>query len=365
MPIYLFDFSKDQFKCIIDQPQFALPIRWDGRDFESALQQLLDDYCEAVFAKMHKGWETDKDPENRLRDWAAFQDIDQICSYLKQCVSQYHLGFPSRALSFFQKIMDILVNVPLNVSEIGKREALHLKNNLDLFRLRAAGDRAKHKRKEMFHVPASLRSLVSTCRYSIAGHPSLYLTDSIELGVAEFDGDENALVSRYQLVDSKEEVSRIGILDLAIKPQDFVRETDEINWRRRSVHQNAHLDDKMVQNCYLMWYPVIASCSFIRAYKSRPFAPEYIIPQLLMQWLRNYGNDNGLMGIRYFSCASMRASNLGLNYVFPTYNTAYENEYCSVLQSNFELTEPVYYKDFSTFKECRVFLRKKCTAEKI
>lgn len=365
MPVCLFDFSEDQFKCIIDRPQFALPIRWDGRDFESVLYKLLKDYCEAVSAKMHESWETDKDPENRLRDWAAFQDIDQICSYLKKCVSQYNSGFPSRAFSFFQKIMDILVCFPLNVKEIGKREVPHLENDLDLFRLRAAGDRAKHKRKEMFHVPASLRSLVSTCRYSIAGHPSLYLTDSIELGVAEFDGDNNALVSRYELADSEGTIRRIGILDLAIKPQDFVRETDEINWRRRSVHQNAYLDTEAVQNRYLLWYPLIAACSFICAYKKRPFAPEYIIPQLLMQWLRSYGEGAGLMGIRYFSCASMRASNLGLNYVFPTYDAAYKGGYCSVLQSHFKLTEPVYCKDFSTFEECRDFLRKKCTTEKI
>lgn len=365
MPVCLFDFSDNQFKSIIGQPQFALPIRWDGRDFEATLRQLLDNYYDTLSEELHRCWKDDPDIPKRLQIVSALESINSICSNISQCIKQYHSGFPSRAFFFFQKIMDILVNVPLNVYEMGKSETLFLKNDLDLFRLRAASDRAKHKRKEMFHVPASLRSLVSTCRYSIAGHPSLYLTDSIDLGVAEFDGDDNVLVSRYQLADSEEELNRIGILDLAIKPQDFARETDEVNWRLRSVRQDAHLNDRVVQSCYLMWYPVIAACSFIRAYKKRPFAPEYIIPQLLMQWLRSYGNDNSLMGIRYFSCASMRASNLGLNYVFPTYDTTYKDEYCSVLQSNFKLTEPVYCKDFSDFHACEAFLRGQCKTERI
>lgn len=364
MPVCLFDFSDQQFRDIICQPQFALPIRWDGRDFESTLQKLLSSYCNKLSEKVRKGFKTDTDLADRVSYMTTVRRIEIMCSDLQKCVSQYHSGFPSESFSSFQNIMDDLVTFPLNV-EIGGCETLLLKDDLELFRLRAAGDRAKHKREEMFHVPASSRSLVSTCRYSIAGHPSLYLTDSIDLGVAEFDGDDNALISRYELVDPQETISRIGILDLAIKPQDFAIETDEVNRRLRTVRQNAYLNVKEVQNCYLLWYPVIAACSFIRAYKKRPFAPEYIIPQLLMQWLRTYGNDSGLMGIRYFSCASMRASNLGLNYVFPTYDTAYKDEYCSVLQSNFKLTEPVYCKDFSTFQECRTFLRKKCTAEKI
>ncbi len=43
-----------------------------------------------------------------------------------------------------------------------------------------------------------------------------------------------------------------------------------------------------------------------------------------MQWVRSeidqsgYGDYNQLIGIRYFSCASVRASDIGFNYVFPT-----------------------------------------------
>lgn len=365
MPIHLFDFSDEEFKHIISQPQFALPIRWDGRDFESTLKQLFESYCNALFPKVIELWGNKSDPMDRLRSIDPLNSIDSICSRLQACVKQYHLGFPAEAFFLFQSIMNDLINVPLNIDEPSTRDVLSLGYNLDLFRVRLAKDTATHKRKEMFHVPASLRSLVSTCRYSIAGHPSLYLTDSIELGIAELHGDDNTLISRYRLADPKEEINRIGILDLGIKPQDFWEETNESNWRLRSVRQNTHLDDSTVQSRYLLWYPLIAACSFIRAYKSRPFAPEYIIPQLLMQWLRGHSDNNALMGIRYFSCASMRASNLGFNYVFPTYDTAYQDEYCSVLQSNFQLTEPVYYKDFSSPRECKTFLTKQCKAEKI
>lgn len=356
MPIRIFDISDFSFRKILSSPQFALPIRWDGRNFESSLAHLFVEYIRAISSQLQKN-----DDWERTADYEFFLSVSGVCEMILDCVRTYHRGYPSKAFACFQSVMDKLVETPLNVyGEDGWRKPF-FDDTLNLFRLRKTGDTAKHDRKEMFHVPASLRSLVSTCRYSIAGHPSLYLTTSIELGIDELGETENALISGYRLDCHSKDITEFGVIDLGLKPQDFLEENSEIN---------AGIPPKLYRNLdlqarYLLWYPLIAACSFIRAYKSRPFAPEYIIPQLLMQWLRGHSDNNALMGIRYFSCASMRASNLGFNYVFPTYDTAYQDEYCSVLQSNFRLTEPVYYKDFSSSQECESFLIKHCEVEKI
>lgn len=330
MPIHLFDFSDEEFKHIISQPQFALPIRWDGQNFEVTLGNLFCNYRDAIST------EIDLSMGDKFSD--AEDDIRKLCSDLLECVKLYHKGFPSRAFEVIEKIMGTLVSAPLNIyQDLGWCEPFYC-HDLELFRLRKATDTASHERKEMFHVPASMRSLVSTCRYSIAGYPSLYLTTSVELGLEELGADENALVSSYRLVKPGKMIQKIDILDLGIKPQDFTGEGAETSRRFQNGLNRRQLSTQEVQARYLLWYPVIAACSFIRAYKSRPFASEYIVPQLIMQWLRRFGCGKDLMGIRYFPCASIRASDLGFDYVFPVSSIPTGGEYCSDLQSHFELT---------------------------
>ena len=106
-------------------------------------------------------------------------------------------------------------------------------------------------------------------------------------------------------------------------------------------------------------------CIYIRTNKNDPFAAEYIIPQLLMQWVRNeIGTNKGdeydqLVGIRYFSCASVKASEMGFNYVFPTsgQQKSAELPYCSVLAKAFRLTNPVYIHEYDDIRTCEWRLR--------
>lgn len=93
----------------------------------------------------------------------------------------------------------------------------------------------------------------------------------------------------------------------------------------------------------LYWYPLIVACSFIRVNKQDHFASEYIIPQLLMQQIRSEVKTNKLVGIRYLSCASEWASELGFNYFFPVSGIRHSSnsEYCEILGSSFMLTKPV------------------------
>ena len=135
----------------------------------------------------------------------------------------------------------------------------------------------------------------------------------------------------------------IQVIDLGIRPQDFLRDLpDERNLSDMQIN-NAEFSKR-----YLYWYPLIAACSFIRKSKSDPFSPEYIIPQLVMQWARekyatsNFSNE--LVGLRYFSCASRETAELGFNYVFPVSGERdgnLSNDYCSVLANSFELTQPI------------------------
>lgn len=99
-------------------------------------------------------------------------------------------------------------------------------------------------------------------------------------------------------------------IELSIKPQDFVN-SENFKQEPGGHISRKTLESKLYRHNYLIWYPLIAACSFIRANKKDAFAPEYIIPQLLMQWIRylmdsdyKKGGQYNLFCIRYFSCAS-------------------------------------------------------------
>ena len=120
-----------------------------------------------------------------------------------------------------------------------------------------------------------------------------------------------ALASMFKLNrDIEHTNTNIQVIELGVKPQDFInnRYNDKVNIRHISY---SLLEDRSIRTAYLLWYPLIASCSYIRVNKKDPFAAEYIIPQLLMQWVRNEmcsKQNNGcekLVGIRYFSCSSV------------------------------------------------------------
>ena len=51
---------------------------------------------------------------------------------------------------------------------------------------------------------------------------------------------------------------------------------------------------------YLKTYPLVLACSFINQSGNVPYKQEYIIPQMLMQWVKR--NGSRIQGIEYFSC---------------------------------------------------------------
>ena len=351
------------FLNLMKNPKLHLPKRWDGKDFETTLASLFDVYIRELIY-YHKT----NDDDNHYSINEYFSEILLICDNLKRCVHEYHNGFPNRAFSIMCHIMEKLIRTPLEIyQKTGALDPFE-KDELYLFRTRSVSNGATYQRTSIFHVPVSMRSMISTCRYSIAGYPSLYLSTSIDLALEETNASrEKSIVSRFKLERSQPEID-IQVLELGIKPQDFNPQgiSYEHSLRQRAMGKHiSDLNTSQVMSAYLKWYPLIAACSFVRAAKSAPFASEYIIPQLLMQWVRTRCKRNNLMGLRYFSCASIKASEMGFDYVFPVSNWDYQGMYCSVLRDSFLLTEPVYLRDYFDIYQCENDLKYNLKLEKI
>ena len=94
---------------------------------------------------------------------------------------------------------------------------------------------------------------------------------------------------------------------------------------------------------YLACWPLIAACSIKRERKSGSFVPEYIVPQLLLQWV---AQEVRVDGIRYFS-ARMPSQGLHIlahsNCVFPVKTISFKG-HCEELKKEFALTEPLSWE---------------------
>lgn len=364
----ILNISDKEFKDIFGDAQFYLPIRWDGADFSDTLHKLFSNYLYRL-----ENYQIDPyEPGNtRTHIEVDCREIKCVCGLLSKAVTHYLNGFPSKAFHSLSQAMDILMDQPLEIynksvlEQFDRPENRRYQDNLELFRIARVFDNRPYPRSRIFHTPYNLRSKVSTNRYSIAGYPSLYLATSLELCCNELNivPSDLAIASRFMFERETEySNTEIRVIELGLKPQDFTDERGNDNIRR--VMPQDFLQKRRVRSAYLLWYPLIAACSYIRVNKNDPFAAEYIIPQLLMQWVRIKGESsyhseyNQLMGIRYFSCASVKASNMGFNYVFPTSGHQLPSglPFCAVLSHSFRLTKPVFIHEFFSICECEYFL---------
>ena len=373
----ILDISDASFRKILDDNQLYLPIRWTGDDFLTTTERLFHRYINRL--KSVK----DEDDRAYLRISVNLDKIEYVTAMLAETIRHYLNGFPAKSYNTFEQAMGVLVQNPFLLYDNSTNECFNSLNelydndNLTLFRAVIVDDNKLYQRSRVFHTPYNLRSKVSTCRYSIAGYPSLYLGTSLHLCCNEIAADRkncSILASIFKYEQSIERSTVIQVVDLAVKPQDFLEKKDgSENWQssrqqiiKRAIHnatQRTHTREKTdIRYAYLLWYPLIAACSFIRTNHKDPFAAEYIIPQLLMQWVRNRTKtcNNGcediqcLIGIRYFSCASELASDLGFNYVFPTSGRkkSIDLPYCEVLAKSFQLATPVYVHEYESISIC-------------
>lgn len=365
----IYDISDKEFKNILNDSRLCLPKRWSGNDFKNNLKELFDSFEKQI--------NTIPNNYSFINVSTKFgeikKEIHKICGLLLNSTDYYLNGFPSKAYETFKDVMGILVKVPLD-KYIEK--AITEEDKLELFRAVSVEDNRPYERDRVFHTPYNFRSKVTTNRYSIAGYPSLYLGTSLELCCEEIHRNPYSnftIASKFKLDDTVEYTNaHIKIIELGIKPQDFDPEFYENQYishnHRRRISPNI-LNNKDVRYAYLCWYPLIAACSYIRVNKKDPFAPEYIIPQLLMQWARNEirlqtkDDCDQVVGIRYFSCASIKSSDMGFNYVFPTSGQKIKNSsnsylYCSVLSKIFRSTYPVYIHEFNDSHACEQYLIK-------
>lgn len=282
-------------------------VNTDNKDFRSLLSETLKRYMGLVS-------KTDG-IDNDLQ-----KEVSHICDTIKEIVKSQYKGLHAQA---FKKLQYLFTGTKYYNGLSGKIPYSTLKANTSLFRARVNNTYNKFTYKDMFHIPFDKRGIVQTQRYSFPGYPCLYVGESIyacweEMHRVDFD---LCMVSRI------ENQRDIKLLDLKVPTKD------EYDGSLEAI---------------LLRFPLIIACMIVVQNRDDVFKPEYIIPQLLTEWVITYNSkhkDDFIYGIRYtsslttdeFGFPKSKINNIAF---FPINILGNSIRYCPKLADIFRITDP-------------------------
>lgn len=272
--------------------------------------------------------------EGRLSDEikARIEEIRTLCYGLIASVEEYYLGHVNKSYQHFKESTG-LVKKYLSLQHQFVLYNEQTTQILEQFYFKARiGLATSYSNKEMFIRPFEQREDILTYRYSIPGLPCLYLSNNVLTAWYELDcPDINTLqISRFELHNQ-------------LKKLYFGDQ------RKLLVYSNSEKteSDRNIIN-YFTYFPLHAVCTIKTKNKNSIFKPEYIFPQLLMQWL----HDEDIDMIEYMSTKvnSNQINGLGSfqfnNIAIPAKSFAKEGV-CESLKASIKVTEPISWQNLN------------------
>ncbi|WP_320041205.1 hypothetical protein [uncultured Desulfobacter sp.] len=314
-----------EFIELLSDRVFELPIKKETASISTTLKNKFNIYLE-LLRKLNK---RDKYTKN-IRD--HIESINNLCKKLLLAHKSYIQGSPYKAYEHFSDGMSKLEAFLF----FRIRERVKFPNSYSLYRVRESKEKYLSP-EDIFHVPFEQRYKVSNQRYSINGFPCIYLGSSIYVCWEELNRPDfsELYVSKFNLVTTCPKILELTFS--AKESQNFLerfkKNNDFHEWKLNGIVHKVIL------------FPLIMSCSIVNRKSNRVFKEEYIIPQLLLEWVRN---KNVINGIEYLSLSLPEYDldqRLYKNYVFPAKNQKVRG-HCNFLSSIFELTDPISW-DFA------------------
>ena len=296
--------------------------------------QVNNDYKKADYLSLIKS-ELNKYKDLAIKELPNYTElIVQECEFIVEIISKYENGNIFDSFETVNELMQLLyTHIELILIDKKTPEKFLNKN---FYRMRESNEQLT-ERKEIFHVPFNLRRKINTQRYSIPGLPCLYLSSSVYTCWKEMNKPiiQNLFVSKFELNDQ----SMLKILNFSmVDPKRLFYKDKEHEFRGDSLMYIERLSSEMKIAALVLW-PLIYSCSIKGSSTYDYYKPEYIIPQLILQWVRKNDNINGIAYLSIDLDSKNIDPYLCINYVFPAIDTS--DEICSYLNNIFLLTDPI------------------------
>lgn len=310
---------------VLNSTILNLPITRNGNDYFKALKILYKEFLTSISL-----FEGNLGISIRKNIHIIQEEIDLIL----ESNMLYFEGKTSQSYDKICKCLELLESN--NILEIGNITG-------DFYRIRTAQS-SNLKRGDLFHIPFQIREKVATQRYSIPGLPCLYMADSIftaweEMGRPEFNSIH---VSRFNF-DSV----NFKLLFLNVTTSEM---------RKRCINGNKIIFENHIVK-FLSYWPILAACSFNVFKREDVFKPEYLIPQMVLQWIIENKNIDGIQ----FKSNRIKISNQNIgsfnNIAIPV-QTSKENGFCDILKNKIKLTSPLSWSLMDIADPNQTFLKK-------
>jgi len=316
---------------ILTKPELHLPRKYD--DFSGKYFNLF------LKNDLWKGFYTLTAESNFFSSDEQWK-INQLISSIEHAVEAYLNGYPADA---YKMISEGLAAIKNDLFELSNY-LIEFDRDLSLYRMRV-GSNHKIEATGMFHIPFELRGKAGTQRYSIPGLPSLYLGSSTYICWEELSRPDLNIVNTSLFKSTR----RLLYIHFGYPPNIFA----ELVQRKYNGTNRDSIINIIKQ--YIMLWPLIAACSVKVKNRADSFKPEYIVPQLLLQWITK---QTELDGVCYFSVnVEHTVDNIELNqnFVFPVKHVK-EEGFCRKLAASFELTDSVPWQIFQIENTGRIFV---------
>ncbi|MFT5822348.1 MAG: hypothetical protein ACI8ZM_003604 [Crocinitomix sp.] len=306
----------------LKNPIFNLPYTSQASNYETVFIDAMNEFLD-LFDQL-EDFEIQQENVRKVSAVELGNKAFDLSSGIINTLKEYYNGKPYEAFYEFKSLLDgsnFVFNTELFFS--GK----------DFYRVRAADKGAHFEPREIFHIPYHLKNKIATQRYSIPGFPSLYLSDSVYTCWEELKRPpmDELHIARFSLNAKPYQVLQIP------HPKEIIE---------KNVHGNQITEGVIGTgiDSLLMNFPLYLACSVGIKNPLDPFKVEYVIPQLLLQYVRQ---DKDLHGIKYFS-TNIAYENANIqgsfnNYVFPVQSVSTEG-YCPKLSAMFQLSDPAPIK---------------------
>jgi hypothetical protein len=288
---------------LLDVPK----VQKSGHDFVKFTNDILSAYS----SKLQK---VSDSQINEIENATDFKDLNRkVIDGINIALREYYDGNPFISYQQIHKILGDYNKYP-------RIKDISIPSNTDLYRIRIKNENYPLSRKELFHIPFELRGKVQTQRYSIPGFPTLYLSNSVYVCWEELERPDINSIQASLFRSNR----NLNVLDF-MKPDIY-----------RLKYTTSPVDRELLD--YIMIWPLIMASSVQVNGKYDTFKPEYIIPQLLLQWVKQ---NQKIDGIRYFSNnVDIKEGTKGefYNIAIPVKQNKSEG-YCDRLKELFTMTE--------------------------
>ena len=311
-----------------DSDELELPRSRDIDDFEGYIKGLFDGFLSKFGMLRSRDYITKQIRANKGK-------AEDVCGHLREAIAHAFRGLSHMA---YREMSAAIRCARPHFGRLCTPQSIAGTPPMDqLYRVRVENDPCTGFQKpDMFHIPFEKRHLVARQRYSLPGLPCLYLGGSLyvcweELGRPEF---HRIHLARFRPSSG----ATLTVLGFGYRPGLMAA---MINANQAKCQTKTKVADFAVAQA--VCWPLLAACSIQRRHGNSPFIAEYIVPQLLLQWITHSSKHDG---IRYFSAnidAYHDSPGLACNYVFPARDFAAKG-HCARLRSKFEMSEPISWQ---------------------